>query len=108
VVDVEASFTSIREQGAMLPTLRADFQLAETYLAPFPATVGCPVVAFGGTNDSDIKRSDLDACRDVGNGSFRLHMFEGGHFFIHPQRRAVKGSRVSPANYSLTQGNASR
>src|ERR1700674_3490310 len=79
----------------MLPTLRGDFQLAETYQAPGPVALTCPVIAFGGTHDPDVSRSDLEAWRKISNGDFRLHMLEGGHFFVNPERRRLIGLVLS-------------
>lgn len=68
----------------VLPLLRADFQLAETYThQPGRAPLDCPVTVFGGTSDSDITEDDLNAWAEVTRGGFRLKMFEGDHFFIH-------------------------
>jgi medium-chain acyl-[acyl-carrier-protein] hydrolase len=70
----------------LLPTLRADLQLAETYFLAQPAALNCPVAAFGGSLDPDITDRDLAAWREITSGDFRLHMLEGGHFFINSAR----------------------
>lgn len=75
----------------MLPTLRGDFQLAETYQAPGPVALTCPVIAFGGTDDPEVDRSELEAWRQISNGDFRLHMIEGGHFFVNSERGRLIG-----------------
>jgi medium-chain acyl-[acyl-carrier-protein] hydrolase len=66
----------------LLPTLRADFAVVETY-APTPRPpLRCPIRAFGGWEDSLASREDLSCWRDYTQADFRLHMFAGGHFFI--------------------------
>jgi surfactin synthase thioesterase subunit len=80
---------STEMMGFMLPIVRADFRLAETYQASAPVPLACPVVALGGRRDHDVSRADLEAWRAVSNGEFRLHTFEGDHFFINAERRTV-------------------
>ncbi|HEV7602284.1 MAG TPA: alpha/beta fold hydrolase [Bradyrhizobium sp.] len=79
----------------ILPTLRADLQLAETYIAAQPSGLGCPVVAFGGTGDPQIHRSELEAWRPISNGDFCLHMIEGDHFFLNSNRERLISLAVS-------------
>jgi len=79
----------------LLPTLRADLQLAETYVAPPPSRLNCPVVAFGGTGDPDVGSSELEAWREISNGDFRLHMLEGDHFFVNSDRKRLINLAVS-------------
>lgn len=79
----------------ILPTLRADLQLAETYVAAEPSGLGCPLVVFGGTGDLEIHRSELEAWRPISNGDFRLHMIEGDHFFINSNRERLISLAVS-------------
>jgi medium-chain acyl-[acyl-carrier-protein] hydrolase len=79
----------------VLPTLRSDLQLIETYVAARPSGLGCPVVAFGGTGDFEIDRGELEAWRQISNGDFRLHMIDGDHFFINAARERLIGAAVS-------------
>lgn len=79
----------------MLPTLRSDLQLIETYVVSHPSGLGCPVIAFGGTDDHEIDRSELEAWRPISNGDFRLHMIDGDHFFINAERQRLIGVAVS-------------
>jgi len=79
----------------ILPTLRADLQLAETYVAAQPSGLACPVVAFGGAGDHEVHRSELEAWRQISNGDFRLHMLEGDHFFVNSDREQLIRLAVS-------------
>src|SRR5262245_7864563 len=66
----------------LLPTLRADFALCETYtFAPGPPLT-CPVSALGGLGDDAVSRQDLDAWREQTTGPFRRYMLPGDHFFL--------------------------
>lgn len=67
----------------MLPALRADFKLCETYRHLPGPPLACPVTAFGGLDDQRIAYADIAAWRQHAAGRFRQHMFAGGHFFFH-------------------------
>ena len=65
----------------MLPILRADFAVYETYVYSTEPPLNCPISAFGGLQDHRVSRGDLEAWRDQTSGSFSLRMFPGDHFF---------------------------
>jgi medium-chain acyl-[acyl-carrier-protein] hydrolase len=67
----------------MLPLLRADFELAETYTYSAAPPLRSPISAFGGLQDAEVKREHLEAWRDQTTSSFNMRMFAGDHFFIH-------------------------
>jgi medium-chain acyl-[acyl-carrier-protein] hydrolase len=66
----------------LLPTLRADFALCETYTYAAGPPLTCPVCALGGLGDDTVDRQDLDAWRELTTGAFRLRMLPGDHFFL--------------------------
>jgi medium-chain acyl-[acyl-carrier-protein] hydrolase len=66
----------------MLPILRADFALYETYLYSTEPPLNCPISAFGGLQDRRVNESDLEAWRSQTSASFSLRMFPGDHFFL--------------------------
>ena len=66
----------------MLPIVRADFALYETYLYSAEPPLNCPISAFGGLQDRRISASDLEAWRSQTSASFSLRMFPGDHFFL--------------------------
>ena len=67
----------------MLPLLRADFAVYETYGYSTEPPLNCPISAFGGSQDHRVSRSDLEAWRDQTSVSFSLRMFPGDHFFLN-------------------------
>jgi medium-chain acyl-[acyl-carrier-protein] hydrolase len=67
----------------MLPILRADFALGETYEYVDEAPLSCPITALGGTRDSDTGNGRLEAWRAQTAAGFASRRFEGDHFFIH-------------------------
>jgi medium-chain acyl-[acyl-carrier-protein] hydrolase len=66
----------------MLPILRADFALYETYLYSTEPPLNCPISAFGGLQDRRVSASDLGAWRSQTSASFSLRMVPGDHFFL--------------------------
>ena len=65
----------------MLPVLRADFAVYETYVYSTEPPLNCPISTFGGLQDHRVSRGDLEAWRNQTSGSFSLRMFPGDHFF---------------------------
>jgi medium-chain acyl-[acyl-carrier-protein] hydrolase len=77
----------------LLPILKADFMLCETYQYLNGEPLDCPLTIFGGTEDVHVSRSDLAAWCQQTRNRCRLLMLPGNHFFLNhsPQRllRAV-------------------
>jgi medium-chain acyl-[acyl-carrier-protein] hydrolase len=67
----------------LLPAVRADFELIHTYKYCALPSLSCPIVAFGGSEDGETPRKELDAWRLHTRRSFSLHMLPGDHFFQH-------------------------
>jgi medium-chain acyl-[acyl-carrier-protein] hydrolase len=73
----------------LLPLLRADFTLNETYIYQERSPLTVPITAFGGLSDDDISRDDMDAWRCLTTEKFTLRMMQGDHFFIHTARTTL-------------------
>jgi medium-chain acyl-[acyl-carrier-protein] hydrolase len=67
----------------MLPILRADFAVYETYGYATEPPLNCPISAFGGLHDHRVSRGDLEAWSGQTSVSFSLRMFPGDHFFLN-------------------------
>ncbi len=67
----------------MLPVVRADFELCETYTYTTAAPLPCPISAFGGFQDEKVSRDELAEWRAQTQSAFILRMFPGNHFFLH-------------------------
>lgn len=67
----------------ILPTLRADFAVCDTYTYKNGPALRCPITVCGGTRDRKLSRSDLQAWRSETDASFSVQMFPGDHFFLH-------------------------
>jgi len=66
----------------MLPILRADLTICDTYSYVEERPLGCPIAAFGGLEDSWVSHEHLEAWRFQTSQSFTLRMFPGNHFFL--------------------------
>jgi medium-chain acyl-[acyl-carrier-protein] hydrolase len=73
---------------ALLPTMRADLELAETYRAPGSSRVPCPITAFGGADDK-IDRHSVEMWSSFTEGRFRAKIFSGGHFYLSNASNAL-------------------
>jgi len=67
----------------LLPTLRADFAVLDTYGYEPEPPLSCPIVAFGGLQDPDVTCEMLEAWRQQTCSGFSLQMLPGDHFFLH-------------------------
>jgi medium-chain acyl-[acyl-carrier-protein] hydrolase len=67
----------------LLPLLRADVEMAETYRWQPGAPLGCRITALGSEGDPFVPRADVDAWRVHTTGSFSARTLPGAHFFIH-------------------------
>ncbi len=67
----------------LVPILRADFAVCETYAHQSDEPLGCPVTAFGGLDDEDARREHLEGWAAHTRAAFRLRMLPGNHFFLH-------------------------
>jgi medium-chain acyl-[acyl-carrier-protein] hydrolase len=73
----------------LLPTLRADFTIYETYHYQPEAPLACPFTVFGGEDDREVSVPELEAWRLQTTGEFRLRMFPGAHFYIHSHQKLL-------------------
>lgn len=81
----------------MLPALRADILLAESFLRPAGPAFSCPVLALAGRDDPFAPPSDVQAWQSVTTGRFRFECFDGGHFFTTRHRDTILAMIVDEA-----------
>jgi surfactin synthase thioesterase subunit len=67
---------------AALPALRADYKATETYMSSSEAAVSCPISVLVGDDDSKTTLDEANAWAKHTTGSFDVHVFAGGHFFL--------------------------
>jgi medium-chain acyl-[acyl-carrier-protein] hydrolase len=73
----------------LLPILRADIQAYETHVYEEGAILRCSASAFGGLQDADVPRDNLERWRDLVEGAFSVQMFPGDHFFVNSAKNLV-------------------
>lgn len=73
----------------LLPCLRADIAALETHRPEPEPPLPCPISAFGGSDDPQTPRAQLDAWGAETTGGFEVRIFPGGHFYLEAQRPAV-------------------
>lgn len=73
----------------LLPLLRADFELNETYEHIAGEPLDVPVAAYGGVDDEDCPPDSIEGWKELTDGPFVRRMFDGGHFFLHEVPDAV-------------------
>ena len=91
----------------LLPTIRADLQVFETYTYRAGPPLPCPIAVFGGFEDERVVQSRLESWRHHTRTVFSLTMLPGDHFFIHSACRALVECverRVEAALDEVTSG----
>lgn len=73
------------------PTLRADLALCELYQYRPQPPLACGITVFGGARDTRVTRSSLTGWRRQTAGSFELHIFSEGHFYLESRREQLVG-----------------
>jgi len=73
----------------VLPVLRDDFELAETYAPGKPRAVRTPLTAISGAQDRSVPRTGLDAWRELALGRFQASIVPGGHFYLAESAPAI-------------------
>ncbi|MGY3621907.1 thioesterase II family protein [Bradyrhizobium sp. USDA 10063] len=76
-------------RSVLSPVLRADFELAETYLYRGSRPLDCPLTVFGGIQDTIVSSDELAAWRDHTTGAFQTLMVNGGHYLIDSAREEL-------------------
>ena len=75
--------------AAVLPALRADAALYRNYMYASDAPLECPIRAYGGLADPNVRPEHLNDWAGETTESFAMRLFPGGHFFPHAEREAV-------------------
>ena len=97
VAHVRARFDAVPEPAAVdpdflraiLPALRADMTMLETYRYEPAEPLPIPIVACGGVADPCAGRPELDGWRGETSSRFSVHQFDGGHQYLRYEGMAV-------------------
>lgn len=85
----EAVLQNAELLSLMLPAVRADFEILETWHYVAEQPLDTPIAAFGGHDDPLAPRAELARWREETIGGFSLNMFPGAHFFLQAERAAL-------------------
>jgi medium-chain acyl-[acyl-carrier-protein] hydrolase len=67
----------------MIPLLRADFSVCQTYSYADEPPLDCPITALGGLQDHKVGPELLEPWKVHTTAEFKLRMLPGDHFFLH-------------------------
>ena len=73
----------------MIPLLRADFAVCETYRYQVEPPLEFPVTVFGGLDDVEVRYEHLGLWREQTAAAFRLHVLPGDHFFVQTAQAEI-------------------
>ncbi|MEU2061239.1 alpha/beta fold hydrolase [Streptomyces sp. NPDC013455] len=73
----------------ILPALRADYHVVETYERTPGPGLSCPLVVMTGDADPRLTPDEAGAWSEETDGPFELHVYPGAHFYLVAQQQAV-------------------
>lgn len=73
----------------LLPMIRNDFRMIETYRPDVAEPLEVPIVALTGDVDPRMTVSEASGWAGETTSTYRLEVFAGGHFYLVPHRHAV-------------------
>jgi medium-chain acyl-[acyl-carrier-protein] hydrolase len=78
----------------MMPIVRADIAIIESWIPPADARLTVPIVAFGGASDVYVTAQALQGWGRLTTRSFRVESLPGGHFYLTGMAAAL-ADRIS-------------
>ncbi|MGI5243639.1 thioesterase II family protein [Dactylosporangium sp. CA-139066] len=76
------SLRHTRALEALLPSLRADYRINDTYLPTGGRPLDHPIYAYAGDRDPIAAPDDVAGWQLATTGAFRLRVFRGDHFYL--------------------------
>ena len=73
----------------ILPLLRSDFEMSETYQRVPKTRLDCPIQVFGGDRDEEVDHAGLEAWQETTSASVQIEILPGDHFFLQSQTDAL-------------------
>jgi medium-chain acyl-[acyl-carrier-protein] hydrolase len=83
----------------LLPCLRADMALIESFAWRDEASLTCAISAYGGHSDPEATEAQLAPWRAQTRGAFTLRLFPGTHFFL----RSARGELLTAIAHDLAE-----
>ena len=82
----EEVLTHAELRELILPILRADFELFDTYTHEDGEPLPCAISAYGGLDDPSVPTVQLAGWREQTAADFTQHLFPGDHFYLNTAR----------------------
>jgi medium-chain acyl-[acyl-carrier-protein] hydrolase len=73
----------------LIPMIRADFAMIEQYAYQPAPRLRCPIQAWCGAHDPEVKPEAMHGWGDQTTGGFELFVRPGGHFFLTDHRAEI-------------------
>ena len=73
----------------LLPYLRADFEMIDTYIYQPDLPLPMPFTVYGGQQDQKVQPERLGAWSEQTTKACVLRIFPGDHFFVHSSRQQL-------------------
>ncbi|MFP4165216.1 MAG: thioesterase II family protein [Chitinispirillaceae bacterium] len=73
----------------IIPFVRADYTLNDTYNFTEGEPLDCPITALGGTDDPDVNEMEIRGWERHTKSQFTYSMYSGDHFFIFEHKKEV-------------------
>lgn len=82
-------------RSSVVPALRADLSLTETYVYRIAPPLACPISAYAGSADPIVSSDRLAQWREQTSGEFSNRLFDGHHFYLNRCRDALLADLAS-------------
>jgi len=73
-------------QNSLLPLLRADFEVTDTYNYIAESPLSCPITVYGGEHDNLAPVKNLAPWEFQTSAQYQIRLFSGDHFFIQSHK----------------------
>ncbi|MFD9945743.1 thioesterase II family protein [Nonomuraea sp. NPDC059023] len=81
----------------VLPAVRNDYRLEETYRHRHDAPLDCPVLALVGADDPEVSAEQAARWAELTSGGFTLRTLPGDHFYLQDRREDVMRAVLAAA-----------
>ena len=85
----EGVFANQELMALLLPLLRSDFSLHETYQYSEEPPLSCPITALSGNDDNQVPPSNMSNWGQHTSAHFQQIHYPGSHFFLHQYYRDI-------------------
>lgn len=97
----EAALQNQELMALLLPRIRADFAVCETYQYTQAEPLTCPISVFSGAQDYELEQEELLGWQEMTSGRFSHRTLAGDHFFIHQREKEIAQAVTADVIVSL-------